>query len=621
MIDLQTLTIQSFDDDKVRSSKSLAQIFPYSSTGATQRIKELQDRGAGIFFAVNPQEDGLTRGIDHTTQLVRLALDLDVCKESFGLSEDERLEKKREVGRKLKGLTVPPGDVIVTKNGLQPVWTFDIPRELKTVTERREANELYRSMVLGVCAKLGLSSEGDNISRVLRLPGSKHQKNSSDAFTITIKPFFGYNPTIEEFIAAYPLIEINKTTKTLKDLAGGVTDGTRNVDAVTYLGKLLKIHSPEDWESIVWPMLKGFDLQCTPPQGEQVIRSMFERIAAKELSKVYAGNNSSVQGLAQIVPTSGQIDLLEKFKTEQKEVRFKLNSGYESLDKSIDGFRSGALYVFAGLKKSGKSSLLMNILSNFIKDNTPVGFINTELLYSQFINRFVAISENLPVKQVEEHQEVSEQWLGKNQNLLSYCDKSAISSNLGLSKKLLKDILSSWVVKGVKVVCFDNLTTFGTETSAEKQGWQILADLVDELVDFAKENKIVIFAVIHTKPSVIFTETPAGVRTLLEEERLEDVFKKSITTNRRPTAADLYGGGGALSQISGGVLLLWRPFQDFKLQTYKEMGLLILEDFRDGAILSEIEMHFEMEKLRFNEVYSTDINFPKDIAQRRSFAE
>lgn len=603
MIDLQTLTIQSFDDDKKRNSKSLAQIFPCNATGSKERIKELQSKGAGIFFAVNPQEDGLTRGIDHTTQLVRLALDLDVCKEVEGLTEEDRLQRKREVGKKLKGLSIPPGDVIITKNGLQPVWTFNNPRELKTIIERREANELYRSMVLGVCEKLRLNSEGDNISRVLRLPGSKHQKSSNDAFTIEIKPFSDHNPRIEEFIQAYPLIEANKTTKTLKDLAGGVTEGSRNVSAVTYLGKLLKIHSPQDWESIVWPMLKGFDLQCTPPQGEQVMRSMFERITAAELSKVQS---------------IGHIDLLEKFKTEQKEIRFKLNSGYESLDKSIDGFRSGALYVFAGLKKSGKSSLLMNILANFLRDNIQVGFINTELLYSQFINRFVAISENLPVKQIENQEEISEKWLEENQGLLSYCDKSTISSQLGLSKELLKGILSSWAAKGVKVVCFDNITTFGTETLADKQGWQILADLVDELVDFAKENKIVVFAVIHTKPAVIFTETPAGVRTLLEEERLEDVFKKSITTNRRPTAADLYGGGSALSQISGGVLLLWRPFQDFKLQIYKEMALLILEDFRDGAKLSEIEMRFEMEKLKFSEVYSVDINFPKKMEFRRN---
>ncbi len=60
MIELETLTIQSFDDNKIRSSKSLAQIFPYSSTGSKERVKELQEKGAGIFFAVNPQEDGLT---------------------------------------------------------------------------------------------------------------------------------------------------------------------------------------------------------------------------------------------------------------------------------------------------------------------------------------------------------------------------------------------------------------------------------------------------------------------------------------------------------------------------------------------------------------------------------
>ncbi len=609
MIDLETLTIQTFDDNKSRSSKSLAQIFPYNSTGAKERIKELQDKGAGVFFAVNPQENGLVRGIDHTIQLARLALDLDVCKEAEGLADEDRLQRKREVGKKLKGLVIPPGDVIITKNGLESVWTFDNPRELKTVTERREANELYRSMVLGVCEKLGLKSEGDNISRVLRLPGSKHQKNPSDIFTITIKPFFGSNPTIEEFIQVYPLIEASKATKTLKDLAGGVTEGSRNVSAVTYLGKLLRIHSPEDWESIVWPMFKGFDLQCTLPQGEQIIRSMFERISAAELSKVPpVGQVSLVKHL----------DLLEKFDEEQKEVSFKLDSGFESLDRSIDGFRSGALYVFAGLKKSGKSSLLMNILASMMKKETSVGFINTELSLTQFINRFAAISTDRLIKEVEADPGAGREWLKDNQDLLQYCDKKSIQDKSGFSKELLKRILTDWVKKGVRIICFDNLTTIGTETRDGLQGWQILADFMDELVDFAKENKVVIFTVIHSKPVLIFTETPAGIRTLMEEDRLGDVFKKSITTNRRPSAADSYGGGGALSQISGGVLLLWRPFQDFNLLEFRQKTMLILEDFRDGSRLSEIEMTFQMDKLSFEEVYSADINFPKEFISRRN---
>lgn len=609
MIELETLTIQSFDDDKTRSSKSLAQIFPYNSTGSKERVKELEGKGAGIFFAVNPQENGLVRGIDHTIQLVRLALDLDVCKEAEGLAAEDRLERKREVGKKLKGLVIPPSDVIITKNGLQPVWTFENSRELKSVTERREANELYRSMVLGVCEKLGLKSEGDNISRVLRLPGSKHQKNPNDVYAITIKPFFGYNPTIEEFIQAYPLIEASRATKTLKDLAGGVTEGSRNVSAVTYLGKLLKIHPPQDWESIVYPMLKGFDLQCTPPQGDQVIRSMFERISAAELSKVLP--------VGQVAP-GRHIDLLEKFDEEQKEISFKLSSGFESLDKSIDGFRSGALYVFAGLKKSGKSSMLMNILAQMMKEKTPVGFVNTELSLTQFINRFAAISTDRLIKEVEADPAAGREWLKDNQGLLQYCDKKSIQDKSGFSKELLKRILTDWVQKGVKVICFDNLTTIGTETRDGLQGWQILADFMDELVDFAKENKVIIFTVIHSKPVLIFTETPAGIRTLMEEDRLGDVFKKSITTNRRPSAADLYGGGGALSQISGGVLLLWRPFQDFNSLEFRQKTMLILEDFRDGSRLSEIEMTFQMDKLCFEEVYSVDINFPKEFISRRN---
>ncbi|TSC85810.1 MAG: DnaB domain-containing protein helicase domain-containing protein [Microgenomates group bacterium Gr01-1014_7] len=315
------------------------------------------------------------------------------------------------------------------------------------------------------------------------------------------------------------------------------------------------------------------------------------------------------------------VDLLDRFSSVQKEIKFKLQSGFASLDRSIQGFRSGAFYVFGGLKKSGKSSLLMNILSNLLKSGTKVGYIDTELPFGDFVNRFTAISTDNKVEDVEANKKMGEQWLQKNKDLLFYANKKEIQDTNGFSKNLLKTLLKQWVDMGVKVVVFDNLTTVNTESDGNKKGWEKLADFVDELIDFARDNQILVFAVIHTYPSLIFSETPEGIRHLLEKEKLEDVFKKSITINRRPSARDLYGGGGALSQISGGVLLLWRPFQDFNTPAYRERAMLILEDFRNGSILSEIEMTFKMEKLKFNEVYSPEINFPSEYTPRNTGAE
>lgn len=605
----EDITIQSWDDSGKKRT-ALTKIFSYTFVAAKEYIKSLQDGGAAIGFSTNPQVESTQRGINNTRIFQYLSLDLDFAKEKDNPDRSELEQQKKETIEVFKSLPVPPFGVGITKNGLQPVWKFSNPKELKTNNDRENANNEFRQMVINVCDKLGIHSEADNICRVIRLYGSLHLKTPSDPYEIGYKTISGKECTFEEFNTAYPQCLVQDLARKSKGfdttVLDGVEDGTRTISAGEYIGfKLSNLQRLDDKSiKVAWQEVKDWNLKNTPPKDEQELRDYFENILKKEAAK-RAGATSPVT------------DLLGKFKEERKEVRFKLASGFESLDKSIDGFRSGALYIFAGLKKSGKSSLLMNILSNFIKNSTPVGFINTELLYSQFINRFVAISSDLPVEQVEKQEEISEQWLERNQGLLSYCDKSAISNKLGFSKELLRDILSSWVSKGVKVVCFDNVTTFGTEILADKQGWQILADLVDELVDFAKENKIIVFVVIHTKPAVIFTETPAGIRALLEDERLEDVFKKSITTNRRPTAADLYGGGSALSQVSGGVLLLWRPFQDFKLQKYKEMAMLILEDFRDGAKLSEIEILFEMEKLKFKETYSADINFPKNEIQRR----
>ena len=320
--------------------------------------------------------------------------------------------------------------------------------------------------------------------------------------------------------------------------------------------------------------------------------------SAIELAKRYG--SSSVQDLAQkAIALPIETDLLKRFEETETRSNFRVYSGFPTLDKSTSGFRSGALQVVAGLKKSGKSSFLMAMTDDMLKHGASVGFIDTELNFEKFVERFTAISTNRPIKEVENNREYSKAWLGTVKDKFFYADKKSVQNPSGFSKELILLQLAEWVKKGVKVVCFDNLTTIATESTNLQAGWKKMGDILDEMIDFAKDNHIVIFTVLHTKPQVIFTETPAGIRSLMEADKLEDIFKKSLTTNRRPSTADLYGGGMALSQISGGIMFVWRPYQDAK--DHKDMALLILEDFRDGALFSEVEMTFQMEKLKFVE--------------------
>ena len=76
-----------------------------------------------------------------------------------------------------------------------------------------------------------------------------------------------------------------KPTATEKDWSEtlkGVGVGERNESAASVAGKLL-VHLPSDqWESFVWPALKGWNLQNTPPLPEPELRSVFDSIAKKQ---------------------------------------------------------------------------------------------------------------------------------------------------------------------------------------------------------------------------------------------------------------------------------------------------------------------------------------------------
>lgn len=179
--------IQTFDDSEERrnngtSKKELAQIFLYDQ----EKIGKLQKVGAGIYFCINPQIDPFARGVENTKEFARLGLDLDVTKEKYGTSKGEIKEKKNKLLQEISALKHLPDIVIESKNGFQPVWIWDKPIPLKTLEDRNKANEYYKQIVKGFGHATGLISEGDNIARVLRLPGTFHLKNPNDPFRISI---------------------------------------------------------------------------------------------------------------------------------------------------------------------------------------------------------------------------------------------------------------------------------------------------------------------------------------------------------------------------------------------------------------------------------------------------
>lgn len=213
MIDFQKTVIQTYDDNKVRDDKKLAQIFSYNS----KRIKELNEKGAAICFTPNPQLNSSDRSTSSTIALQYISLDLDVAKIEQKLSEQEIMEKKTILFNKMGSLAVPPNFVIETKHGYQPIWELAEKIALTTENSRQQINNRYHSLIRGFTAKTGLKSEGDSISRVIRLPGTYHLKNPNNPFLIKITNFNPNKATLEELEKIYVPVK-NKVHHTFQCL-------------------------------------------------------------------------------------------------------------------------------------------------------------------------------------------------------------------------------------------------------------------------------------------------------------------------------------------------------------------------------------------------------------------
>lgn len=294
--------------------------------------------------------------------------------------------------------------------------------------------------------------------------------------------------------------------------------------------------------------------------------------------------------------------LAERLATREAKPPVKVESGFAKLDEAVGGFRLGNTYLVAGLEKSGKSAFLMNILSNQLKAGCKVGYINTELSDAEFADRLAAIDYGISTHEAEEHPEYRVDWAERSKENFFYAgveDPNDLKQDAMLSFKKTRLRMESFALQGARVIMLDNLTTFNTLIDQNKKGWEVLASCISAVVAFAKEHQIVMFIVIHTKPNVVFGETPSGVRNILHDDPRK-IFSESVTVTRRPTLTDVYGGGGALSQVSG-ALLVWRPYQKFNKEEHQSMSMILLDSFRHAASGQEVPMLFDGAKSRFLE--------------------
>ena len=251
------------------------------------------------------------------------------------------------------------------------------------------------------------------------------------------------------------------------------------------------------------------------------------------------------------------------------------------------------------------------MVNHLISQGYKIGYLDTELGEKKLLTRLTAISLDTTPERVEKDKSYKN-WYEKYRNQFLYAgtrDLSSLNGIIDFDKTIA--FAQDFKVRGAKVLFFDNLTTYFTQPTEKRLGWENLANCLTKVVNFTKLSGVISFIVIHTKQNICYVETPQGIRKLIKNNESHKIFNETITIVKKPTLADVFGGGASLSQLNGS-MLIWRPYQKlddtgFSAEKLQSSSAVILESFRDCQSGKLIRTKFDGKKMRFYELSSKEL--------------
>lgn len=184
-----------------------------------------------------------------------------------------------------------------------------------------------------------------------------------------------------------------------------------------------------------------------------------------------------------------------------------ISTGFNSLDKKIDGITMSELYIVAGKSGAGKSTMTSQIALNMIEVGARVCFYSGELSAARFqrwmtrqaagqkyckpfINQFGA--ERYAV---ETHiSQLVHSWF--MDKLILYDNSVRRSSE---RSSILERFVQAKKYFDCNVFFVDNLMTAKYTKDTERDYWRQQSNFVSELIDFAHQENVAVILVAHPK--------------------------------------------------------------------------------------------------------------------------
>lgn len=249
-------------------------------------------------------------------------------------------------------------------------------------------------------------------------------------------------------------------------------------------------------------------------------------------------------------------------------------SGFDNLDKKIQGFFNGSLVIVGARPSVGKTSLAISMAHNIAKKGHRVGFISIEMSDNQIQQRLASQMLEIPLRDIivgarkREYKEKIQKFI-ENYDFPFYVDANPMS--LSTMKHRIKRMKANY---GLDIIFLDYLQLI----SGEFQRYELVTKISQELKVIAKELDI---------PLVVLSQLSRG---------------SEQTEEKIPNLSHLRESG-SIEQDADMVILLYKEEKKKKnedkglLETLPTVTLDIAKN-RNGET-GKIKLGFEKEYARF----------------------
>jgi len=255
----------------------------------------------------------------------------------------------------------------------------------------------------------------------------------------------------------------------------GTGQGDRNQSLTSFLGKILNIIHPADWQTLAWEELLKANQKNSPPVGEYEVRNIFNSITNTEKRNP----RKSHYKISVPEPIKDEIDIVPIGEATERNgvLTTPYPIGYDVFDNALaGGVREGDLVVVTGISGMGKTTFIQNITTNLAKQALLPLWFSYEVLIDNLYAKFKSIH---------------------NAELPIYVPKKIVSGNIEWITEKISKAIEKY---GVKFIFIDHIDFLQPKKfTGLDQRRIILKDICQELKELAIEKKVIIFLVAHTK--------------------------------------------------------------------------------------------------------------------------